>query len=486
MTNWINFTQDILEKLKSTGSREVYRDKKNAGLALRIGVSGEKTWYLIARVGGKTRWENLGTFQPAPKDKRTTPAVEMSLKQAIAEAQNYKTKVGLLGNAAQDAALVKSKVTLDDLWKEAVKENVFEWEEKTLADKKSTWKHIETIKTRRAGNRPLAEVYVREITQPMIEELKRAMMKDSRRGADKALQLVRQLITYGAGAGGHLPKTFVNPVKGVARVQNKAECRRLARRQRITLAQAGAFLRAIDQYAKYDDKRAQAQDNADAITVLLWTMLRKQNVLRLRWSEVDFEARTIGKPASTTKTDDEYTVPMNEIVYEVLRRRHSTRQSEEWVFPSRRSALKSPLTDLRHAWPHICGLAKIPAGRDDGIIIHDLRRTIAKHLRDQGTDINDLSGLLKHRLLETTRESYVNDDESTVERHRDLLNRAADAFLALKDATKPGGLRVIDGGQEETFEVTLTASEMDEIAEALGTSPLAAKFKPALVAGGRG
>ena len=67
------------------------------------------------------------------------------------------------------------------------------------------------------------------------------------------------------------------------------------------------------------------------VVAAMYTAMRRANVFRLRWADIDFETRLIA--VRKTKSDEDYYVPMNDELLSTLRCLPSRLRSE-WVFPS--------------------------------------------------------------------------------------------------------------------------------------------------------
>ena len=130
--------------------------------------------------------------------------------------------------------------------------------------------------------------------------------------------------------------------------------------------------------------------------------MRKSELFHLEWSDVDFRKRTITVSNKTdrdtgeewhTKNYEYRVIPMNDSLYEVLRRqpRHISSSSvfcnpDGTRFHDIRAGFE---TALREA-----GLDHIP--------IHALRHTFASNLVMSGVDIRTVQKLLGHKDIKTT------------------------------------------------------------------------------------
>ena len=102
---------------------------------------------------------------------------------------------------------------------------------------------------------------------------------------------------------------------------------------------------------------------ADYLLLLLFTGLRKNEGLQLRWSAIDFEAKTL---CTDTKTQKNHTLPLSDYLIKLLKKRHDS-AINDYVFPGHKA--KRYLVEPRNYVNIVI--------EDSGIqfMLHDLRRT---------------------------------------------------------------------------------------------------------------
>ena len=128
-----------------------------------------------------------------------------------------------------------------------------------------------------------------------------------------------------------------------------------------------------------------------AIRLLLFTGARSNEILTLRWENIDFEQRLAAVPQSKTGP---ITIRLNSIALDVL---NSLDPDESgWVFPGGRGNPR--WQNLQKSWRKIRAAARI-----EHIRIHDLRHTFASF--GVAEQINDftLRELLNHKSIQTTQ-----------------------------------------------------------------------------------
>lgn len=161
-----------------------------------------------------------------------------------------------------------------------------------------------------------------------------------------------------------------------------------------------------DPYAKGPDGEP-AQDRSEnpravgAIRLLLFTGCRRNEVLRLKWSEVDLERGLLRIGDSKTGAK---IVPLNQAAREVLEAQPRM-VGNPYVFPSARKPGK-PLHDVKRVWDRIRTRAKLEDMR-----LHDLRHHFASTAAASGLSLPLIGRLLGHRTPTTTaRYAELADD----------------------------------------------------------------------------
>ena len=116
----------------------------------------------------------------------------------------------------------------------------------------------------------------------------------------------------------------------------------------------------------------------NAILMMLFTGARKENVLRMKWDEVDIDAKIWKMPK--TKTGKNKTIPLVDAAVELLKTIQANNPDEKYVFPSKTSA-SGHLVDVKRVWTTLKKKADIKNLR-----LHDLRHTLATYMIAQGAD----------------------------------------------------------------------------------------------------
>jgi integrase len=132
--------------------------------------------------------------------------------------------------------------------------------------------------------------------------------------------------------------------------------------------------------------------------VYLHTGLRRGELAKLQWADVDWEARTIA--VRDPKNDDDRTIPMSRRVYEILQEVKRERISGATT-PITRYVF-GPSADIWHALRRAAASAGLEEGRRHRLQ-HRLRDTAATTLLDAGVPLDRVQVILGHRSIEMTR-----------------------------------------------------------------------------------
>lgn len=153
-----------------------------------------------------------------------------------------------------------------------------------------------------------------------------------------------------------------------------------------------------------------------AILMLLATGCRQNELLSLKWSEVDFKASQIHIRRRNTKTELDYLIPITPYIAELL---GSLKKETDYVFPSRESK-KGHLQSISGTWHTIRRDAGIPE-----VQLRDLRSTAATWCANDNVSLYTIQKLLNHTTPRCTQR-YAKIQNTPVrvalERYHENLN----------------------------------------------------------------
>ena len=129
------------------------------------------------------------------------------------------------------------------------------------------------------------------------------------------------------------------------------------------------------------------------VTVAIYAGPRRGELLKLRWSDVDFALNTIN--FKQTKSNKDRSVPMEPIVRSVLLELREVAGDLEYVFVNPDTGTR--YTEVKKSFASACREAGISDFR-----FHDLRHTFGTRLADAGVDVVKIKELMGHASIVTT------------------------------------------------------------------------------------
>jgi integrase len=167
---------------------------------------------------------------------------------------------------------------------------------------------------------------------------------------------------------------------------------------------------------------------AGLVKFSLFTGLRRGEVFKLQWDEVDFEHSlvTLRDPKGTTSK----TIPVSSEALEILR---GLSVSSEFVFPGVNGGMRGK-SSIRDTWKSM----KAHAGIPDDFRWHGLRHSFASWLVSNGVDLAVVQKLMTHKHASTTQR-YAHLMPGAL---RDAAAKSGDLFSSL--AKHKATLRLAD------------------------------------------
>jgi integrase len=179
--------------------------------------------------------------------------------------------------------------------------------------------------------------------------------------------------------------------------------------------------RMLDAIAELEAGQELSTTFGNALRLLLLTGARKTEILGLRWSEIDFERKSLLLPPERTKAGGktgERRIILSPPALAILAARQSAEKTRleaaeragkpadasPYVFRAYRG--EGPATGLRKAFTQVCAAAQL-----DGVRIHDLRHSFASFAIADGASLFLVGKLLGHANARTTeRYAHLSGD----------------------------------------------------------------------------
>ena len=383
-------------RIKVKGRTGVYyRVVKRQG-----GPGEEKMYYIVFKKDGKVFEEKVGgqfrdAMTPAKAERRRALRIE-----GKAKSRRMARREAELLRAAE-----KSKWTVDRLWEEYLYQKKPEL--KSLGPDENRYKKY--LKPLFGEKEPC------EIVPLDVDRLRLRMKKDGKspQTVKLVLSLLRRIVNFGARKRLCKPLPFTIEIPRVNNLKTED----------LTPEQLESLLKAI---------REDAHEQAGPLMLLaLYTGMRRGELFRLKWKDVDFDRAFIH--IRNPKGGVDQTIPLNDGARRVLN--SVVKTESEYVFPGRGGMQR---TDIHHAVNRIRDKAGLPK---DFRALHGLRHVYASILASSGqVDMYTLQKLLTHKSpVMTQRYAHLRDD--TLRRASDLAGNiiasALDRQSKVLDLKKP-------------------------------------------------
>ncbi len=341
-------------------------------IARRIGGPGEeRVYYVRYKKDGKIIECKAGRQYA---DNMTAAKAERFRTNLIENREQTPQVKRAAEQAAKDAE--EGRYTIDKLWDLYCENNA---DNKSLSNEK--------IKYEKAIRGKLGAKEPGELVPLDIDRLRMTWQKKGKRTmAARVLELLRRAVNYGVKRGLISPLTFKIEIP---RLNNQTT-------EDLSPEQIKKLIEVLDV-----DKDQAA---ANVMRLALFTGMRRGEIFKLRWDNIDFRRGfiTIADP----KGGQDQTIPLNDSARAVLDS-IETDDAELWVFPGRFPG--QHLTDCRDSFARIAKAANFPPGFRP---LHGLRHVYASMLASSGkVDLYTLQKLMTHKSpLMTQRYAHLRDD----------------------------------------------------------------------------
>jgi integrase len=353
------------------------------------GGKAEKTYYVVYRRQGKLIEEKAGR----ERQDDMTPAKAAGIRAKRIEGKELPNAEKR--RAEQEAKKRESPWTIIRLWEEYEKTKV---KNKSLSTDKYRYKKyiMDTI-----GNKEPHKVVLLDIDRLQRRDLKGR----SPQTVKHVLALLLRIIYFGTQRGICQPLPFNISLPKVSNQKTED----------LNHAQLKALIKALDE--------SQDTMTVTIMRMAMYTGMRRGELLRLHWQDIDFERGfiTIRQP----KGGKDVTIPLNSAAREVLKK-HPRTHSQPLIFYRKNG---EPFTQITREARRITEAAGIP---QDFRPLHGLRHHYASALASSGkVDLYVLQRLLTHKSPQMTqRYSHLRDHAL-----RQASDLAGELFKAVEQET---------------------------------------------------
>jgi integrase len=264
---------------------------------------------------------------------------------------------------------------------------------------------------------------IKEITTESLTEYKlwRLKTKSQQLGqpvkiatVNRALSAMRKMMRFAYGKGWILKDIFFNAK--VIDTSNEIERHRL-----LTLDEERRLLeacqgeRTITYKRKLRGKEQEvtakiSEDNPHLKAIIILALdigMRRGEIFKLRWEDIDFNNNLVRVLGTNTKTERARLVPLSQRAKDELEKLKVISRGEK----------PFPFTDIKRSFATAKRLAKI-----EDLHFHDLRRTAITRWIQQGTPLALAGKLGGHSQLQTTMKHYTANDADSVKEITQRIN----------------------------------------------------------------
>jgi integrase len=361
-------------------------DDDLAGFGLRLRSGGKRTWIAQYRLGTKQRRLTLGS----------TETIDAEEARKRAKAALSKVHLGIDPQTEKTGARTQASVTIGS----TVESYLSRRAEKRL--KPSSLADVRRYL--RIHWSSLHEIAVHSVTRAMVAARLAEIARDNGPySANRARAALSAFYSWAIGEG----LADANPVMGTNKATEEVS------RDRVLSPEE---LRRAWQLAGSGDYRA-------IVKLLILTGQRREEVGGMLWSEVDLDAGLWRIGLDRTKNSLPHDVPLSPAAVSILRG-ISRRDDRDYVFGSRNGPFQGWSNAKRAFDARMTAASKAQPWR-----LHDIRRTVATRLGDQGVLPHVVEAILNHISGHRAGVAGIYNRAIYSAEKRDALNRWA-AFIA--------------------------------------------------------
>ena len=351
-------TKRIVDRLEVDDKDAVFWDRELPGFGLRVYPSGAKVYVVQTRCAGRSKRVTVGRHGDVSPDQARKEAARIIARIKAGE--------------APIPVVPKTDPTMAELAERYQREHV------AMRCRPATVTHYGIMLAKHIvpalGELKVAEVERKHILAFQYE------LREKPTVANRALDMLVKMFNLAEAWEQRPPGK--NPCRFVRRYKVQPQHERF-----LTPEELHRLGRALDAAPA---ERLASRHGAAAIRLLVLTGCRRNEILGLRWEDVDFEAGELR--LRDTKTGARV-VPLTPAAAEVLEELPRV-PGNTWVFPGRKQGTHQ--RNINDSWDRIRRRAGL-----DGVRLHDLRHSFASRALAMGESLSMIAKLLGHTQVQT-------------------------------------------------------------------------------------
>ena len=383
MSEKLKFTQHSVKNLQLSDNTKQsdFWDTDQAGFGIRVGAKS-KTFFVASRVKGRMVRSTVGKFPAMNVDDARKRARHMLVDMLDGVNPN---------DAKKDIG--KPSLTLGAVFTSYLSTRKG-LSEGTASVYRGTFdRHLSLWKNRS----------VDEISSQMVVDHHLAIgTSKGKNVANQSMRLLRAVMNFARSSYG-VPKE--NPVAIMSQV--RAWYKDGVRSNIIKAADMPLFFREVSALGN--------ETVRDYLMLVIFTGLRRNEAMGLRWEDVDLESETL--TVHGTKNGEDHTIPLSVHLIRLLAGRQDRWGKEGYVFPT--WAKSGHLTNVQHALRDL-------RGKGLNFTLHDLRRTFITTAESLDISSYVVKRLANHKQTDITGKHYIVHD---IDRLREPMRKISAALL---------------------------------------------------------
>jgi len=361
----VNLTKKFIDKLPTPeGKRVLVYDSQTRGLGVMVTPTGHRSFFWFRKVAGYPTWRTIGQYP------------DLSIEQARAKASEYNTNTAEWKAKEYEGASPferRRELTLSAALEEYIEKHLkAKAQNPDRAVKDTRWqidKYAASLKNRNLSS--IRREHLRSLHAGIGD-------KNGKFTANRLLQTIRAIFN-------HALRTELwsgqNPAAGISPFHEESRSRFLQPNE------FPKFLKTLTSEKNIDLR--------DLVLLAVFTGARRQNLLAMRWAELDLKRGMWNIPL--TKNGEPHIVPLTTEATKILADRQRSRNGDGWVFPSPVSE-SGHLENPKRAWAQFRKRAGIADVR-----LHDLRRTLGSWEAGSGVPLLTIAKTLGHQSTDATQ-----------------------------------------------------------------------------------
>lgn len=358
----MKLTKKNVESLEPTGTRYEVRDDELIGFSIRVGATGEKSFYLTYRAG-KGRAAPLKRLRIGTFPSMTVEQARQIVKQKLAQ-------IAMGGDPAQEVKEGKNAPLFHEVIETFLQEHVD-------AKLKPATQHQYRTLTQNHLIPAFKKMKMADITYRHVAKLHHDL-QNTPYLANRCAAVLSKFFDWCEKTGYRDRGT--NPVRGLEKYREE---------KRLKFMESSELEAIGEGIAKLEKQDAIDPTIAAALKVMLLTGARCSEILTLKWEYFNESKEKALLPNSKTGAK---ILPIPPTAWEVI---SALPRVNEYCFPGRWG--RGHIINVKDTWKRIC-----KAGGISGWRIHDLRHAFASYAANSGKSLPIIGKILGHSQASTT------------------------------------------------------------------------------------